>query len=205
MKPMRADAAKRRAKIIETASMLFVTQGERVKLEQVAAEAGVGIATLYRNFPTRDDLVEACVVYLCDEVVARGAEAAQSLGASDGAPADVLFTLVERTIPVGINVLIPALIDPDEETLSPVMLEKKHQFVEAHARIMAAARARGFIHESVTDEWVLSGLIHLYHPVSFNISGESDSQHDVRPLISIFLEGCEKGVNDSYWYGKKDQ
>lgn len=204
MKPLRADAARRRAKIIETASMLFVTQGEKVRLEQVAAEAGVGIATLYRNFPTRSDLVEAVVVYLCDEVVAREVEAMQSLGDSDVAPADVLLGLVERIIPVGINVLTPALLDPEEETLSPVLLEKKREFEAAHSSIMAAARANGFIHESVKDEWVVSGLIQLYHPVSFNISGHSGSQYDVRPLVSIFLEGCEKGVLGSLWFGQND-
>lgn len=197
---MRADAARRREKIIEAAGKLFVAQGQKVKLEQVAAEAGVGIATLYRNFPTRDALIHQCIVNLCDEVCARGKAAAAALGEENEIPADVLATLVEETIPVGINVLIPALIEPDEDQLSETLVEKKYQVRSSLAEIMAAARERGFIHESVTDEWVLRGLIHLYHPATHNGDGSTTAE-DIRPLIAIFLEGCEKGVLGSFWYG----
>lgn len=202
MKPLRADAARRRARIIETASMLFVTQGERVRLEQVAAEANVGIATLYRNFPTRKDLVEAVVVHLCDEVVALETEAMQLLADGHSVPADILLGLVERVIPVGINVLVPALLEPGEEKLSPLLLEKKQELDAANSAIIAAARANGFIHESVEDEWIISGLIQLYQPTSFNIFGDPGTQYDPRPLIAVFLEGCERGVLGSIWYGQ---
>jgi AcrR family transcriptional regulator len=58
---LRADAARNRARLVETARALFLAApaDAEVSLEQVAREAGVGIGTLYRHFPTRLDLLEA--------------------------------------------------------------------------------------------------------------------------------------------------
>jgi AcrR family transcriptional regulator len=58
-KHLRADAQRNRDALLAAASELFARSGTTVPLEDIAAHAGVGIATLYRNFPTRDDLVEA--------------------------------------------------------------------------------------------------------------------------------------------------
>ncbi|HZE41379.1 MAG TPA: helix-turn-helix domain-containing protein [Stackebrandtia sp.] len=56
--PRRADAARNRARLLEAARTAFAS-GESVALERIARAAGVGIGTLYRHFPTREDLVEA--------------------------------------------------------------------------------------------------------------------------------------------------
>jgi AcrR family transcriptional regulator len=56
---LRADAARNRAKLVETAREVFTTEGGQASLEQIAKAAGVGIGTLYRHFPTRLDLLEA--------------------------------------------------------------------------------------------------------------------------------------------------
>jgi AcrR family transcriptional regulator len=54
----RADARRNRVLLVEAATRAFAS-GERVSLEAIAKEAGLGIGTLYRNFPTRESLVEA--------------------------------------------------------------------------------------------------------------------------------------------------
>lgn len=54
----RADAARNRALLLEAAKNSFAESGAATTLEQVARQAGVGIGTLYRHFPTRDALVE---------------------------------------------------------------------------------------------------------------------------------------------------
>ena len=56
---MRADAARNRQVLLEAASTAFSERGAEVPLEDVARQAGVGIGTLYRHFPTREALVEA--------------------------------------------------------------------------------------------------------------------------------------------------
>ena len=78
---LRVDAERNRLRILEAASVAFAREGLEVPLESVAEEAGVGIATLYRRFPTRDDLIAACF----ERRLADYADAAEeALGAADG-------------------------------------------------------------------------------------------------------------------------
>ena len=71
-RPLRADARRNRDKILAAAVRVFAEEGLDAHLERVAKEAGVGSATLYRNFPTREALIEAVyrneVAQLCDAV-----------------------------------------------------------------------------------------------------------------------------------------
>ncbi|MCJ7927918.1 MULTISPECIES: TetR/AcrR family transcriptional regulator [Erwinia] len=62
----RADGERNRFKLIAAAKVCFETQGAAARLEQIARDAGVGIGTLYRHFPTRDDLIQA--VYLQETI-----------------------------------------------------------------------------------------------------------------------------------------
>jgi AcrR family transcriptional regulator len=55
----RADAARNRERVLEAAKTVFSTGGPQASLDAVAREAGVGIGTLYRHFPTREALFEA--------------------------------------------------------------------------------------------------------------------------------------------------
>src|ERR1700758_2922171 len=71
--PLRADAARNRAAIVAVARDVFAEQGLEAPLETIAARAGVGIATLYRRFPTREKLVAAALV----EKIAQYARAAE--------------------------------------------------------------------------------------------------------------------------------
>lgn len=59
-KPLRVDAERNRGRIVEAAQAAFAEVGLDVPLEDVAGRAGVGIATLYRRFPTREDLIATC-------------------------------------------------------------------------------------------------------------------------------------------------
>jgi AcrR family transcriptional regulator len=70
---LRADAERNRAAILAVARDVFAEQGLEAPLEVIAARAGVGIATLYRRFPTREKLVAAALV----EKVALYAQAAE--------------------------------------------------------------------------------------------------------------------------------
>jgi AcrR family transcriptional regulator len=66
----RADAARNRAAILQVARDAFTEAGEDVSLEGIARAAGVGIGTLYRNFPTREELVAAVYASELDAVLA---------------------------------------------------------------------------------------------------------------------------------------
>ncbi|MFF2787442.1 TetR/AcrR family transcriptional regulator [Streptomyces sp. NPDC058049] len=71
-RPLRADAQRNRDKILAAAVRVFTEQGLEAHFERIAKEAGVGTGTLYRNFPTREALIEAAyrneVARLCDSV-----------------------------------------------------------------------------------------------------------------------------------------
>lgn len=56
---LRADARRNRQRIMEAARTVFAEQGLAAPLEEIAGRAGVGIATLYRRFPSREDLIVA--------------------------------------------------------------------------------------------------------------------------------------------------
>src|SRR5271157_191041 len=80
-RPLRVDAERNRGRIVEAARAKFAERGLDVPLEEVAGQAGVGIATLYRRFPTRDDLIAACFERRVEEYAAA---AEQALQAADG-------------------------------------------------------------------------------------------------------------------------
>jgi AcrR family transcriptional regulator len=69
-RPLRADAQRIRDRLLEAAVHTFSQDGPDATLEAIAKEAGVGIGTLYRHFPTREGLVEAAcrseLARLCD-------------------------------------------------------------------------------------------------------------------------------------------
>jgi AcrR family transcriptional regulator len=58
-KTLRRDAARNRARLIASARELFARAGVDVSVEEITEHAGVGMGTLYRHFPTKDDLVDA--------------------------------------------------------------------------------------------------------------------------------------------------
>jgi AcrR family transcriptional regulator len=64
----RADALRNRNTLIQVARAAFAAAGDTVSLEGIAREAGVGIGTLYRHFPTREALVEAVYAAELDDV-----------------------------------------------------------------------------------------------------------------------------------------
>ncbi|MCW2884778.1 MAG: hypothetical protein QOE54_1227 [Streptosporangiaceae bacterium] len=71
-RPLRADAQRNRDKILAAAVRVFTEEGLDAHFERIAREAGVGTGTLYRNFATRETLIEAAyrneVARLCDAV-----------------------------------------------------------------------------------------------------------------------------------------
>ncbi|TQS44485.1 TetR/AcrR family transcriptional regulator [Cryptosporangium phraense] len=69
----RADAARNRQRILDAARTAFAATGAETSMAEVARQAGVGMATLYRNFPGRHELLEALLADEVDEVCAAAA------------------------------------------------------------------------------------------------------------------------------------
>jgi AcrR family transcriptional regulator len=60
-RPLRADAARNHARVLEVAYQTFAAEGLSVPIDEIARRAGVGAGTVYRHFPTKEDLVRAVV------------------------------------------------------------------------------------------------------------------------------------------------
>ncbi|MEV4597884.1 helix-turn-helix domain-containing protein [Amycolatopsis sp. NPDC049253] len=58
-RPLRADARRNRERLVAEARAAFLAHGTGASLEEIARRAGVGIGTLYRHFPRREDLLDA--------------------------------------------------------------------------------------------------------------------------------------------------
>jgi AcrR family transcriptional regulator len=91
-RPKRADALRNYEKLISAAREAFAQDGTSTSLEQIARRAGVGIGTLYRHFPSRQDLLEAVYV---DEVQALCQSAADL---ADLPPWDALIGWLHRFV-----------------------------------------------------------------------------------------------------------
>ena len=83
-RPLRADAARNRAKVLEAARAAFTSEGPSVPLDEIARRAGVGAGTVHRHFPTKEALLEAVIVERLEDLLAdaRAALAAEDAGES---------------------------------------------------------------------------------------------------------------------------
>jgi AcrR family transcriptional regulator len=95
-RPMRADAQRNRARILDAADAVFAEGGPDASTEEVARRAGVAIGTVFRHFPTKADLLRALMKRLLQQVTADVADRI-----ANGDPATALFdffaNLVRRT------------------------------------------------------------------------------------------------------------
>jgi AcrR family transcriptional regulator len=75
---LRADAARNLARILDAAREVFAERGSEASVHEIAARAGVGTATIYRRFPTKDDLLAAMFELALARLVADAAAAAEA-------------------------------------------------------------------------------------------------------------------------------
>jgi AcrR family transcriptional regulator len=92
-KAQRIDAQRNRARLLVTAQEVFASDGLAVSVEEIARRAGVGIGTLYRHFPTKQQLFEAIV----RADLERFAEEARALADSDE-PGEALWGFLARIV-----------------------------------------------------------------------------------------------------------
>ena len=75
-RPLRADAARNRERILVAAGEVFAERGLDATLDDIAHHAGLGVGTVYRRFPGKEELIEALFEQAVHEVVALAEEAA---------------------------------------------------------------------------------------------------------------------------------
>ncbi len=143
-RPKRADAARNFDKLIAAARDAFTSEGEDASLEGIARRAGVGIGTLYRNFPTRQGLLEA--VYVEEvEAICRAADDFAELPSWEALTGWLArFADYAHTKKALANELM-AYMDGSSVTF----MQCKQAIREAGEPLLAAAQATGDVREDV--------------------------------------------------------
>lgn len=90
---LRADARRNRARVLEEAESVLLSGGAGVPVEDIARAAGVGVGTVYRHFPTKQDLIDAIVA----ERMRRLVEQARSLSGGED-PMHALTEFVDAIV-----------------------------------------------------------------------------------------------------------
>lgn len=92
-RPLRADAARNRARVLEVAYETFAAEGLGVPIDEIARRAGVGAGTVYRHFPTKEDLYRAVIEDRINRIVDDG----RALLASAD-PGEALYTFLRSMV-----------------------------------------------------------------------------------------------------------
>ncbi|GHH77814.1 TetR family transcriptional regulator [Streptomyces sulfonofaciens] len=164
-RPHRTDAARNFDAILAAARDLFATLGTQVTLADVAKRAGVGAATLYRHFPTREDLAEAVYVSEVDELCRYGDEFAATRE-----PGEALAEWIRRfvTYMATKRDLLAAL-----DRSSGAFLACKYALFASGGRLLTAAQEAGAARDDVDIDDVMRFVIGVT-----NSPFGSDAQRD---------------------------
>jgi AcrR family transcriptional regulator len=180
-RPMRADAVKNRARILEAAEEIFATEGVSVPIDAVAERAGLGVGTLYRHFPTKEALFEAIVVERLEKLL----ETIRTQRAAPD-PGPALFAFLDEFAGHAsakkdlFEALGSAGIDIKSRCFE-TMDEMKRNIDELRQRAVDAGAIRGDVS---TDEMV--GLIVGACQVSVHAGADDDS---LQRMIKIVCDG----------------
>ncbi|MFF4835487.1 TetR/AcrR family transcriptional regulator [Streptomyces sp. NPDC001315] len=181
--PLRSDAERNRGRILAAARRVFARDGLGASMASVAREAGVGIATIFRHFPTKEGLVaavfadrmdayaDAVVVALEDPDPWHGftvyIETACAMQAADQGFADVLTT----NFPT-----------------AKAMEERRNEAIAGMVRLIDRAKATGRLRE----DFDTSDLVLLHMANAGVVSACGDSAPDAwRRVVALFIQSLE--------------
>ncbi|MFY1677283.1 MULTISPECIES: TetR/AcrR family transcriptional regulator [unclassified Streptomyces] len=178
----RADARRNRERIVEAAREMFVERGPDVPMDEVARRAGVGNATVYRNFPDRGSLVRE-VVHSVMERTARAAERARAEG-GDAFAALEHFAHVAADERVG--ALCPVLVDTFDED-HPDLVAGRDRVERGVSDLMERAKAAGQLRPDVAVGDLLLAVSLLSRPPAGTACLMGD--RFVHRHLQLFLDG----------------
>jgi AcrR family transcriptional regulator len=139
-RPLRRDAERNRQRILEAARELFAERGLGVSLDEIARHAGVGVGTVYRRFPDKEQLIDALFEARLGEILAA---ATDSLAMPD--PWDALAHFLERSLELQV----------EDRALKELLLGTS----TAHARIERGRQQIQPVVEAVLDRAQQAGVV----------------------------------------------
>ena len=175
---LRSDARLNQDRLLQAAAAAFARDGSEASLKSIAKDAAVGIATLYRRFPTREALIEAVYRTETERLCAAAHELASSH--PDGRGLRIwmdLFVDYMRTKHGMAQALRVLLMDTERQ-------QTRIELTEAIASLVRAGAASGRFRSDVEPIDVLMALGGITL-----IAGEPDQTEQARRLLDLLIEG----------------
>ncbi|MEU9054677.1 helix-turn-helix domain-containing protein [Streptomyces sp. NPDC048384] len=178
----RADALRNRERIVTAAREMFVEFGPDVPLDDIARRAGVGNATVYRNFPDRDALVREVVCSVMD----RTAAAAELALAQTGDAFEALERFVHTAADERISALCP-MIQSTFDQHHPDLEASRERVEQLIGAIMDRAKVAGQLRSDVDVGDLMIAAAQLSRPPAG--TGCDMSDRYVHRHLQLFLDG----------------
>jgi AcrR family transcriptional regulator len=173
----RADAERNRDKILAAARDAFADPNADVSMAEISRRAGVGMATLYRNFPGRRELLEALyaqrIMDLC--------EAAKTVEGETPGAALVAWLLDFFAFVTSKRAIAAELLERSAAGDNPIMGEGRTRVLNAGRPLLEAAQASHEIRQEVTLEQITDLLVAIARI-------EGDSVY-IQPILQAALDG----------------
>jgi len=183
-RPLRADAARNRQKVLDAAEEVFGEQGTEGSLEEIARRAGVGVGTLYRHFPTRVDLIEQVYRSSVGELCAAAPRLAATLPPGQALEAWLLSFVTYVGRKRGMAAALRGALGDDASQV----------FADVHARLestgdelLFAAQREGTIRTDV-------GTMDVLRAVSGVCSAAADDPDKTTRVLRLVLDGLRYGA-----------
>ena len=175
---LRADAARNRESLLAVATRAFASADTEPSMTAIAREAGVGVGTLYRHFPTRESLVDA--VY--QDQAQRLSAGARAL-LEDLPPAEAMrrwMDLFADWLATKRGMLALLAVDPSEMAHAP----SRSEMLAAITTILGAGAAAGDIRRDIDPEDIAASLVGI-----FTVAGNPAQHAQASRLLDLLMDG----------------
>jgi AcrR family transcriptional regulator len=180
-RPLRADALRNRVKVLEAAAAVFDARGITASTEEVAREAGVGIGTVFRHFPTKEALLEAVYLTRLEKL---GTEA-ETLAAGPN-PGEAFFAFFTRVVGYAAtkNALTAALMEAGVD-VTETTAETGQGLKSALATLLDRAQESGAVRRDIGPPEVMALLV-----AASQAAERAGADHGVRDrAVAVILDG----------------
>jgi AcrR family transcriptional regulator len=185
-RPLRADAQRNRDRLLAAAVRAFAHDGPEVPLEAIAKDAGVGIGTLYRNFPTREALVEATyrneLTKLCDAAPRLLAAAPADEAARTWMDHFIDYMTTKRGMADALRAVIASGGNP--------YAHSREALNGAIGALLRAGAEAGTLRSDIDPDDVLVGLGGVALA-----AGEPEQRAQAGRLLDLLMDGLRRGRN----------
>lgn len=182
---VRSDALRNEDAVIEAAKAIFVTLGVDAPVRAIAAQAGVGVATLYRRFPKRSDLVAAVFRHEVDACAAQAA-----MLAALHPPGEALVAWLKRyTGFIATKRGLAAALHSGDPAFDTLPAYFRAKFEPVLTSLLAKAAAAGEIRTDIAPYDLLRAIGNL------SVASGVDGQAHIESMVDLLIDGLRFGAS----------